>query len=139
MSPKEAVKHPEDIEQPPLTPLVTPKYKLNSWVRILRTKNRFEKGFTQNWSDEIFKIVRIDLLTPDNSFVLEFNKKFMMPEKPGSNVQQQLEFYIAAARRKLLKHYATVERVYNRAIGEIERAASHASAAPSGPSDKSNE
>ena len=64
MSPKEAVKHPEDIEQPPLTPLVTPKYKLNSWVRILRTKNRFEKGFTQNWSDEIFKIVRIDLNSP---------------------------------------------------------------------------
>lgn len=35
------------------------KYKLNDYVRISKFKTIFEKGYTPNWTCEIFKIVRI--------------------------------------------------------------------------------
>ncbi|KAK3907796.1 Putative uncharacterized transposon-derived protein [Frankliniella fusca] len=36
-----------------------PKYKVGDYVRISREKQIFEKGYTWNWSEEIFKIVQV--------------------------------------------------------------------------------
>ncbi|KAK3910232.1 Putative uncharacterized transposon-derived protein [Frankliniella fusca] len=36
-----------------------PKYKVGDYVRIIREKQVFEKGYTWNWSEEIFKIVQV--------------------------------------------------------------------------------
>lgn len=35
------------------------KYKVNDYVRISKTKGAFEKGYESNYSDEIFKIIRV--------------------------------------------------------------------------------
>ncbi|KAK3917789.1 Putative uncharacterized transposon-derived protein [Frankliniella fusca] len=36
-----------------------PQYKVGDYVRISREKQAFEKGYTWNWSEEIFKIVQV--------------------------------------------------------------------------------
>ena len=35
------------------------KYAVGNLVRISRTKGTFEKGYMANWSEEIFKIIRV--------------------------------------------------------------------------------
>lgn len=40
------------------------KFKLNDYVRISKYKNLFEKGYTPNWTTEVFKIVKILPTTP---------------------------------------------------------------------------
>jgi len=39
----------------------TPRYSLGDSVRVSRIKGTFEKGFTPNWSREVFTIVGIDI------------------------------------------------------------------------------
>jgi hypothetical protein len=34
-------------------------YKIGDYVRISKYKHVFEKGYENNWSDEIFKIVQV--------------------------------------------------------------------------------
>ena len=36
-----------------------PKYKLGDYVRISKYKNIFAKGYTPNWSEEVFIIKRV--------------------------------------------------------------------------------
>ncbi|KAK3924827.1 Putative uncharacterized transposon-derived protein [Frankliniella fusca] len=36
-----------------------PKFNVGDYVRISREKQVFEKGYTWNWSEEIFKIVQV--------------------------------------------------------------------------------
>ena len=40
------------------------KYKINDMVRITREKGKFEKGFEQNWSLEIYRVIKVHLTTP---------------------------------------------------------------------------
>lgn len=40
------------------------KYKINDFVRISKYKNVFEKGYTPNWSSEVFKINKILFTNP---------------------------------------------------------------------------
>lgn len=35
------------------------KYKMNDYVRISKHKSLFEKGYTPNWSTEIFQVTKI--------------------------------------------------------------------------------
>lgn len=41
-----------------------PKFKVGQYVRISKHKNIFAKGYTPNWSTEIFRIVKIQNTTP---------------------------------------------------------------------------
>ncbi|XP_037048424.1 uncharacterized protein LOC119082867 [Bradysia coprophila] len=41
-----------------------PKYKIGDYVRITKEKNVFGKGFTPNFTEELFKIKSIALRTP---------------------------------------------------------------------------
>lgn len=40
------------------------KYKINDFVRISKYKNVFEKGYTPNWSSEVFKVNKIFITNP---------------------------------------------------------------------------
>ena len=42
----------------------TPKFKVNDLVRISREKAIFEKGYTYNWSEELFKIYQVNKSMP---------------------------------------------------------------------------
>jgi len=47
-----------------------PKYKLDDRVRISKYREAFSKGYTPNWSNEIFKIAEIKLTNP-TTYILE--------------------------------------------------------------------
>ncbi len=46
------------------------KLKLGEWVRVSKVKRVFSKGYTPNWSQEIFKIVAKNIVVPP-TFILE--------------------------------------------------------------------
>ncbi len=47
-----------------------PKFSINDYVRITKFKKHFEKGFSRNWSTEIFKVVRLNKKFPF-TYILE--------------------------------------------------------------------
>ena len=129
---------PSTLRDYKFTPILTEGTACNIITKVdgvkllVETHQRLRKRYDAhlNWVYWFLsKIVTIDLLAEDSSFTLSFNKRFMSPEKPGVTVQQELERYISAARRQLLKHYADVERIYTGTIRTIERATSHGSGA----------
>lgn len=46
------------------TSIVKPKFKIGDWVRITKYKHIFEKGYTINWSEELYKVVRVRKTVP---------------------------------------------------------------------------
>jgi hypothetical protein len=51
--------------------------------------------------------------------VVRFNRDFMSPNNPKRTVQDNIELYIGAARKRLLTFYARTESIYNGAIGQL--------------------
>lgn len=49
------------------------KFKLNDFVRISKRREAFDKGYTPNWSTEIFQIRKIQLTNP-TTYLLKDNK-----------------------------------------------------------------
>lgn len=47
-----------------------PKYRINDVVRISKNKGVFEKGFTANFSTELFKVVKVNITNP-TTYMLE--------------------------------------------------------------------
>ncbi|KAF2885840.1 hypothetical protein ILUMI_20333 [Ignelater luminosus] len=52
-----------------------PRFKENQLVRISRSKNIFEKGYANNWSDEIFKITKVINRRPPVYRILDLNNE----------------------------------------------------------------
>ena len=50
-----------------------PKFKVGDRVRISKYKNIFAKGYTQNWSEEVFVIRRINNTVPWTYVITELN------------------------------------------------------------------
>ena len=50
-----------------------PKFKIGDHVRISKYKNIFAKGYTPNWSEEIFVIKRIKDTVPWTYVINDFN------------------------------------------------------------------
>ena len=75
-------------------PVGKPKFQLEDWVRVLRTKERFEKGYTTRWSKQIYQIVRIDLNTPITYYIQDENgemEKGLYYENELQKTKQQPE------------------------------------------------
>lgn len=49
------------------------KYKINDYVRISKYKNLFAKGYTPNWTTEIFQIARIQRTNPVTYLLRDIN------------------------------------------------------------------
>ena len=52
-----------------------PKFKVGDHVRILKYKNIFAKGYTPNWSEEIFVIKRIKNTIPWSYVINDLNSE----------------------------------------------------------------
>ena len=46
---------------------LAPKFLIGDNVRITKKKNLFDKGYTQRWTEEVFKISKIQLTIPVTS------------------------------------------------------------------------
>ena len=50
-----------------------PKFKVGDHVRISKYKNIFAKGYTQNWSEEIFVVSKIKNTVPWTYVISDLN------------------------------------------------------------------
>ena len=52
-----------------------PKFNVGDWVRISKKKKTFEKGFTTNWSEELFIITKVRNTKPPTYEIEDLNGK----------------------------------------------------------------
>ena len=52
-----------------------PKFKVGDRVRISKYKNIFAKGYTQNWSEEVFIVSKIKSTVPLTYVISDLNGK----------------------------------------------------------------
>ena len=61
-------------------------YQLGDWVRVSKTKRTFEKGYTPNWSHEIFRIIEIAYTNPTQYYLQDHKGEQIQ----GSFYEQEL-------------------------------------------------
>ena len=52
---------------------LTPKFSIGENVRLTKKKKPFDKGYTQWWTEEIFKISKIQLTIPVTYKITDYN------------------------------------------------------------------
>ena len=52
---------------------LTPKFSIDDHIRITKKKKTFDKGYTQRWTDEVFKISKIQLTIPVTYKITDYN------------------------------------------------------------------
>ena len=52
---------------------LTPKFSIGDNVRITKKKKIFDKGYTQRWTEEVFKISKIQLTIPVTYKITDYN------------------------------------------------------------------
>ena len=67
-----------------------PKFKIGDRVRIVKKKKMFEKGFTPNWTEEVFTIVKVKMTKPPTYTIKdekgeEIHGTFYEPELQKTN------------------------------------------------------
>ena len=65
----------------------SPKYAIGDKVRITKKKRQFEKGYTPNWTEEIFTISKIQYTKPITYKIIDFNDE----EIEGTFYEQELQ------------------------------------------------
>lgn len=61
------------VYQSPIPSKVKSKFRVGQFVRISKYKHVFEKGYTPNWTTEIFKIKRLQQTTPITYLLIDLN------------------------------------------------------------------
>ena len=79
-----------------------PKFHVGNEVRIVRKKGKFEKGFTPNWTEEVFTITAVKATNPP---------KYTIEDTLGEQVQGT--FYEQELQSSVLEIYR-IERVLKR-------------------------
>ena len=64
-----------------------PKCSIGDNVRITKKKKIFDKGYTQRWTEEVFKISKIQLTIPVTFEITDYNRE----EIQGSFYEQELQ------------------------------------------------
>ena len=52
---------------------LAPKFSIGDHVRITKKKKTFDKGYTQRWTNEVFKISKIHLTIPVTYKIPDYN------------------------------------------------------------------
>ena len=67
--------------------ILVPKFLVGDSVRITKKKNLFNKGYTQRWTKEVFKISKIQLTIPVTYKITDYNGE----EIQGSFYAQEVQ------------------------------------------------
>ena len=54
---------------------MTPKFSIGDSVRITKKKKTFDKGYSQRWTEEVFKISKIQLIIPVTYKITGYNRE----------------------------------------------------------------
>lgn len=65
----------------------TPKFNVGDYVRISKHREAFSKGYTPNWSNEIFRIKKVNLTNPNTYLIQDENAS----EISGGFYEQELQ------------------------------------------------
>ena len=65
-----------------------PKFALHDWVREAVVKGKFDKGYTANWSEELYQIVGIDLNEPIKYQLADINGDYVDGKKYESEIKK---------------------------------------------------
>ena len=52
---------------------LAPQFSIDDHVRITKKKKTFDKGYTQRWTEEVFKISKIQLTIPVTYKITDYN------------------------------------------------------------------
>ena len=66
---------------------LTPKFSIGDNVRITKKQNLLARGYTQRWTEEVFKTSKIQLTIPVTYKITDYNGE----EIPGSFYEQELQ------------------------------------------------
>ena len=66
---------------------LTPKFSISDHVRITKKKKTFDKGYTHRWTEEVFKISKIQLNIPVTYKITDY----IGEEIQGSFYEQELQ------------------------------------------------
>ena len=66
---------------------LTPKFSIRDNVRTTKKKKTFDKGYTQRWTEVVFKISKIQLTIPVTYKITDYNGE----EIQGSFYEQELQ------------------------------------------------
>ena len=66
---------------------MAPKFSIGDNVRITKKKYFFDKGYTQRWMEEVFKISKIQLTIPVTYKITDYNGEDIQ----GSFYEQELQ------------------------------------------------
>ena len=66
---------------------MTPKFSIGDRVRIIKKKNTFYKGYTQRWTEDVFKISKIQMTIPVTYKITDYSEE----EIQGSFYEQELQ------------------------------------------------
>ena len=80
-----------------------PKYRAGDFVRVSRKKNIFEKSYTPNWTEELFKIYRVQMTRP---------RTYKLQDLLGVPIGGT--FYAEELQKTKIPHYARIEKVIRR-------------------------
>ena len=74
------------------------KYKKGDKVRISKYKRHFEKGYTPNWTEEIFTIDKINMTNPVTYQVRDLNNKRILALFTHRSFPQRSKIYLELKR-----------------------------------------
>ncbi|XP_031782888.1 uncharacterized protein LOC116416844 [Nasonia vitripennis] len=85
-----------------------PKYSVGDIVRISKTKRTFEKGYEANWSEEVFKIIKVlkhrkppvyELEDLNGEFIngIFYEKELAVIEKELTNTEYKIDKIIKSS------------------------------------------
>jgi len=72
-----------------LAPVSIPKFKVKDLVRISRQKATFEKGYKQNWSTEVFRILKVQNTNPPTYLLEDLHNEPVT----GGFYEQEIQLY----------------------------------------------
>ena len=84
-----------------------PKFKVGDRVRISKYKNSFAKGYTQNWSEEVFIISKIKNIVPWEYVISNLNGELIT----GSFYEKELQ--------KTSQEKFRIEKVVKRKVDKL--------------------
>ena len=84
-----------------------PKFKVGHYVRISKYKNIFAKGYTPNWSEEVFIINEVNNTVPQKNIICDLNGEEVIGTFYEKEVQKtnQQEFRIEKVIKKKIINY----------------------------------
>ena len=73
---------------------LTPKFSIADHVRITNKKKTFDKGYTQRWTEEDFKISKIQLTIPVTYKLTDYNGEKFKVRFMNKNFKRRRNTYL---------------------------------------------